>query len=162
MYIPFDEMSASSRVWLYQSDRPFTEDERQWVNSKLKAFCDTWNTHGNLMHTSFDIRHNQFILLSVDESVLGASGCSIDSSVRTIREIEEKLGVNLLDAGKVSILEGDEVSVSRFAEIKDKILAGKIHADSKLVNPSINRKEDLSSRWVIPAKDSWLKRYFNH
>lgn len=161
MYVPFDEMPYSSRIWVYQSDRPFAKDEITWIENKLKAFCDGWNTHGQHMATSFDIVLNQVIVLSVDERNFPASGCSIDSSVRVLREIEERLGVNLLDAGKIAVLNHDTVSVSKLSSIKAEVLAGNILPESKVIDPTVSKKEDLMEKWIITAKDSWLKRYFN-
>ena len=160
MYIPFNEMPASSRIWVYQSDRPFDNSEIDWIQNLLTSFCEGWNTHGQGMPTSFEIMYDQFILLGVDEKDLGPSGCSIDSSVRIIRSIEEKIGVNLLDSGKVSFLSEKKVTVNRLAEVRLSISRGLLHPETPVFNPIVNTKSDLTEKWIIPAKDSWLKRYF--
>jgi hypothetical protein len=162
MYIPFEEMSATSKVWIYQSDRPFSETEKTWIITKLVGFCNQWNSHGNLMPTSFDIKYDQFIILAVDESKMGASGCSIDSSVRILREIENQLSVNLLDSGKISFMDQENITVSNLQDIKNQILSGKLQPESPLFNPSVNKKSDLDEKWLIPAKESWLKKYFSN
>ncbi|WP_460538051.1 hypothetical protein [Echinicola sediminis] len=155
-------MSDSSRIWVYQSNRKFTPEEIDLIESRLTVFCDEWNTHGSLMPTSFDIKYDQFIVLSVDESNLGASGCSIDSSVRVLRELDEVLNVNLLDQGKISFLSKDEVTTSSLGEIKEFIQSGELTANTQVFNPVIQKKEDLESNWLIPASKSWLNRYFNN
>ena len=160
MYIPFKEMPASSRIWVYQSDRPFDNSEIDWIQNLLTSFCEGWNTHGQGMPTSFEIMYDQFILLGVDEKDLGPSGCSIDSSVRIIRSIEEKIGVNLLDSGKVSFLSEEKITVNRLAEVRQSISRGLLHPETPVFNPIVNTKSDLTEKWIIPAKDSWLKRYF--
>ncbi|MCC5936077.1 MAG: hypothetical protein JJU34_02230 [Lunatimonas sp.] len=161
MYVPFEEMPYSSRIWIYQSDRPFTKDETTWIADTLRAFCDGWNTHGQHMATSFEIVHHQVIILSVDERSFPASGCSIDSSVRVLREIENTLGLNLLDAGKIAVVHQDSLSVSKLSGIKAEVLAGNILPESKIIDPTVSKKADLMENWIITAKDSWLKRYFN-
>ncbi|HSI78028.1 MAG TPA: hypothetical protein VK957_19170 [Lunatimonas sp.] len=162
MYIPFKEMPANSRIWVYQSDRPFDTSEINWIQSHLSSFCEGWNTHGQGMPTSFDIMYDQFILLGVDEKDLGPSGCSIDSSVRIIRSIEEKTGVSLLDSGKVSFLSEEKVTVNKLADIRQSISKGILQPETPIFNPIISTKSDLAEKWIIPAKDSWLKRYFNN
>ncbi|WP_317130666.1 hypothetical protein [Echinicola soli] len=155
-------MPDSARVWIYQASRPFTQEEKELITSRMTAFCNQWNTHGNLMPTSFDIKYDQFIILSVDESKLGASGCSIDSSVRTLRELDEVLQVNLLDQGKISFVNQDEITISNLAKIKAFIQEGQLTETTKVFNPMIQRKEDLNSKWLIPASESWLSRYFSN
>ncbi|MBD8488428.1 hypothetical protein IFO69_06680 [Echinicola sp. CAU 1574] len=162
MYLPFEEMPDSARVWVYQGNRKFNKEEIDLISSRLTAFCNQWNTHGNLMPTSFDIKYDQFIILSVDESQLGASGCSIDSSVQTLRELDQVLQANLLDQGKVSFVHQDEVTISSLGEIKEYIQSGALTSTTKVFNPVIQKKEDLNSKWIIPAGESWLNRYFNN
>jgi len=160
MYLPFNEMPDTARVWIYQSSRKFTPEEKHYIIQKIKDFCNKWNTHGILMPTSFELLYDQFIILAVDEADLGASGCSIDSSVRTLREIEQQLGVNLLDQGKISFINEGNVVISKLQEIKNYILAGNLVEETPVFNPLVNKKEDLTNNWLIPAKDSWLKKYF--
>lgn len=162
MYISFHEMPASSRIWVYQADRPFSPSEKTWIQQLLTSFCEGWNTHGQGMPTSFDIVYDQFIMLAVDENGLGASGCSIDSSVRIIRTIEEKIGVNLLDSGKVSFLSENKVAVNKLAEVRESISNGVLQPDTYVFNPIISTKSDLTEKWIIPAKETWLKRFFTN
>ena len=41
------------------------------------------------------LKYNQFIILMADESIASVSGCSIDSSVGVIREIEKHLSIKM-------------------------------------------------------------------
>ena len=160
MYVPFENMPKDAKIWIYQSDRPFDEQEKTWIISKLVAFCNQWNTHGAEMPSSFDLKYDQFIILSVDESQMGASGCSIDSSVRVLREIEVKLNINLLDSGKVAYLDGENVRVAFLPEIKNHVVEGSLQSTSKMFNPSVDKIADLNDQWLIEADKSWLKKYF--
>ncbi|NHE59032.1 hypothetical protein [Cyclobacterium plantarum] len=160
MYLPFEDMPNEARIWVYQADRPFDEKEKTWIISKLVTFCNQWNTHGSLMPSSFDIKYDQFIILAVDESKLGASGCSIDSSVKILREIETELEINLLDSGKVSYMDAHGVKVAFLPEIRKHINEGSLQAQSKVFNPGVNKIADLENQWLIPADHSWLKKYF--
>ena len=100
--------------------------------------------------------------MSVDESKLGASGCSIDRSVRILREIEIKLNLNLLDSGKVAYMDGENVRVALLPEIKNLVSTGSLKSTSKMFNPSVNKISDLNEQWLIEADKSWLKKYFAH
>lgn len=160
MYVSFESLAAHSRIWLYQSERAFSSQEIELINKTLRQFCEGWNTHGNLMLTSFQILEDQLIVLGVDESSLGASGCSIDSSVRTLRELEKQLDINLTDQGKVSFKKSEgQVSVFPALGIKSKVLSGEIEQDTLVLNPLVKVKKDLENVW-ISANESWLKKYF--
>lgn len=154
-------MPQHARVWIYQADRKLTQEEQNIIRQRLQKFCEQWNTHGALMPTSFDIRFDQVVILSVDESQLGASGCSIDSSVRILRELEQQLGINLVDQGKVSYFSSDNLlEVSPALGIKTKVSEGSLKEDALILNPLVKLKSDLENNWLIPAKESWLNKYF--
>ena len=161
MYLEFEQMPAHARIWVYQSDRKFKQDEVTWIQNHLTNFCQNWNTHGAKMPTSFLLKFDQVIIFSVDESQLGASGCSIDSSVRTLREIEQKLGVNLLDQGKVGFLaDQNNLTVNSVFGIKGSLQQGLIQPETLVLNPLVKEKADLDNKWLVTAKESWLNKYF--
>lgn len=160
MYIPFEQLPAHSRVWIYQAERILTEKEIEIVKQRLTRFCEGWNTHGNGMPTSFDIFDQQILILAVDESGLGASGCSIDSSVKVLKELESMLGVNLTDQGKVSVRNSSgDLKVFPALGLKSKVQAGELILEQEVINPLIRTKADLHQLWQ-PVRNSWLNKYF--
>lgn len=163
MYKPFDQMPDNARIWTYTSNRRLDKSELEILSSRLSAFCEQWNTHGALMPTSFDIRFDQVIILAVDESQLGASGCSIDSSVRLLRDIETEFGIDLLNQGKVSYLSGeDNLEVNTLLGIKSKVKEGILRSETIVLNPVVQSKSDLEKNWKIRAKESWLNKFFEN
>ncbi|RAI86990.1 hypothetical protein [Algoriphagus yeomjeoni] len=160
MYVPFEDISEDSRVWIYQTARQFSAQEKELIKARLSTFCDGWNTHGNRMPTSFQILDNQILVLAVDESGLGASGCSIDSSVRTLRELESEIENNITDQGKVTFKSNSgEINVASALGIKSKVTSGEIDSQTFVINPQVKSKKDLESVWIL-AGNSWLNRYF--
>lgn len=160
MYIPFDQLPAHSRVWIYQAERALTEKEIEIVNQRLTRFCEGWNTHGNGMPTSFEIIDKQILVLAVDESGLGASGCSIDSSVKVLRELESLIGVNLTDQGKVSVRTASgDLKIFPALGLKSKVQTGELTPEQEVINPLIRTKADLQQLWQ-PVRNSWLNKYF--
>ncbi|MFN3998004.1 hypothetical protein [Algoriphagus sp.] len=160
MYLPFAQMPEYSRVWVYQADQKLSETDEKIVQERMKAFCEGWNTHGNLMPTSFEIVESQILILAVDESNLGASGCSIDSSVRTLRELEKALNINFTDQGKISLKKSSgEMKVIPALGVKSRVSSGEIDLHTEVINPSIRIKADLQNLWQ-PVRNSWLNKYF--
>jgi hypothetical protein len=112
------------------------------------------------MPTSFEILHEQLLVLAVDESQLGASGCSIDSSVRTLRNLEQHLGVNLVDQGKLTLRNrSGQLQVLPALGIKSRISNGEITPDLEVIHPQVQTKADLADLW-LPLSKSWLSVYF--
>ncbi|MFC3878997.1 hypothetical protein ACFOSV_02355 [Algoriphagus namhaensis] len=160
MYLEFDQMPENARIWIYQSSRKFSDEEIELIENKLQKFCESWNTHGTLMPTSFAVKDSQVVMLAVDESQLGASGCSIDSSVRILAEIEAQIGVNLIDQGKVSVKNpNQEITVLPALGLKSSLQENRISPDYLVINPRISTKKELESLW-IPISESWLNKYF--
>lgn len=154
-------MPATAKVWIYQADRKFTGAELVQVDSLLTNFVNGWNSHGKAIHGGFEIKYSQFIILMADENIASVSGCSIDSSVAVIREIEKQLSVNLLDKSKVAFLTEDHsIELVGFMNIKAKVESGEITGQSKTFNNMLTSFGEYSENWIVEAKDSWLKRYF--
>ena len=89
MYIPYSKLANTSRVWIYQADRYFQKKKKYSSVKKLLDFCNNWKAHQNHLKSSFKIVENCFLILLVDEQHHITSGCAIDSSVKTIKEIEK-------------------------------------------------------------------------
>ena len=153
-------MTDSAKVWVYQSSREFTAEEVVVVNDALKGFVDGWQAHGAELTADFELVENRFIVFFVDESRSTASGCSIDSSVGFIRDIERKYNLNLTDKGQVGFWFDDKIEVVAFKDIKGAIESAKITPSSIIFNNSVATYKEYKESWQVKAENSWMKRYF--
>lgn len=161
MYIPFDQLPDTSRIWVYAAPRPFTAQELEYINTAAPEFLKGWSTHGTPLQASYKVLEGQFMILAVNEGVQAASGCSIDSSVGFVRALEQKLELTLTDRALVFFLLGGEVKVIPLPQIKQQTeQQGVIAADTPLINTLVATKAELEQKWLIPAGESWLKRHF--
>lgn len=159
MYLPFDQMPGDARLWIYQADRALTEIEYAAVEHSLHHLCDTWLAHGTPLHTSFHIAYNHFIILAVDERQAGASGCSIDGSVRLLKSLQERLGVDFFNRQRVAIVDGDTIRLHGTGDLKTLFESGILTPDSITFNNALSTKADWERTWRVPARESWLSRY---
>lgn len=159
MFVPFESLPPTSRVWIFQANRPFSAQELKVVDKLLRAFTDEWAVHGTPVETSYSIRYNQFIILAVDESQQAASGCSIDSSVRVLKNIEQHVGVELFNRNLVAFLADDGVELVSLKDMKEKFSTGSLNGDRLTFNNLVNTKGDLESGWLVAAGETWLQRY---
>ena len=153
-------ISENSRVWIYQSDRPFTGGEQSFVEQSLSTFTQEWQAHGQKLAAGFEVRYNRFIILFVDEEIAGATGCSIDRSVNLMKAIEQELGVNLFDRFNIAYREGDEIKSCGREEFEQLGLSGKITEETIVFNNLIQTNTELAGNWEIPFKKSWHTRLF--
>lgn len=152
--------SAESRVWIYQGDRPFTGDEAAHSRRLLTAFVDSWASHGTPVKGHAAILYNQFILLLADETASGVSGCSTDSSVRLIKEIEQQTGIRLFDRLNLAFLIDGQVRLIAMSALPEALHTGIVTPDTPYFNHTVQSKRELESNWRIALKDSWLgKKY---
>ncbi len=160
MRAEFEEMPGHARLWVYQANRSLSKEEVDLLINITTNFVDQWQAHGKSLRSSFEVRFDQFLVLAVDESYNGATGCSIDSSVQLIRTLEQQLNVSFLDRSKVALLQEDKVALEPLAELKNLASQGTLTKNTVVFNNSVASMDQYRESWMVPAGDSWLKRYF--
>ena len=151
----FDDQS---KVWIYQSSRLFSLQEALHIEDLLKEFVAGWKSRGTPVKGSAYLFFGQFIILMADERATGVSGCSTDSSVRLIKEIENKYGTSLFDRTTLAFLVKDKLQLLPLAQLQYAVDKGYINADTIYFNNLVQTKEELINNWLIPVKESWLTR----
>ncbi|HEY3402008.1 MAG TPA: hypothetical protein VGK59_01395 [Ohtaekwangia sp.] len=159
MFVPFNSLPGSARVWIYQSDRVITFEEEKILSDRLKAFCQQWMVHGEPMDTSFEIRYNRFVILAANDQ---ASGCSIDSSVRILKEGGAAITTDFFNRNLVAFLTGDGVKLIALSALKNAYASGEWNESTMTFNNLIDTKASLETGWLVEAQSSWLKRYLPH
>jgi hypothetical protein len=160
MYVPFDELSDGSRIWIYQSGEPLDDDQVAGIGLSLKKFLQEWRAHGQDLTCSYVILHKQFIVIGVEEQDHRASGCSIDHSVHFIRSLEQKFNIRLVESNMVPFIIHDRVTHIDLREIRELVRKKVIRGDTTTFNNAITRKDELSTNWKKAAADTWISRYF--
>ncbi|MDB5281320.1 MAG: hypothetical protein JWO06_395, partial [Bacteroidota bacterium] len=82
-----NSLPPSSKVWIYQSSRPFSQGETETIRERIKQFVAEWNSHKVGVIGDGELLYDRFIVLMADEQQVGVSGCSIDSSVHFIKTL---------------------------------------------------------------------------
>ncbi len=159
MFTEYKNLPNNSRVWIYQSDREFTDKEIEFISGKAEDFINQWTRHGDDLKGSFVIKYNQFLVLAVDESFNNVSGCSIDSSVRFIQEIEHELKLDLMDKMNITFKDGDNINLAKLSDFQKFAKERKVTSETIVFNNMVDTKEDFETNWEVPAKESWHKRF---
>jgi len=154
------QFSENSRVWIYQADRKLNDTEAQQLQQQLNSFTQSWTAHNNELKAGAEIRYNRFILLVVDESQTGASGCSIDKSVNFMKQVEQHYNINLFDRFNLAYRDGNEVLSAPRAQFEELIKQGTINQDTIVFNNLVQTLADLDTKWEVPFKNSWHPQLF--
>jgi hypothetical protein len=160
MFVSFDKLPPSARVWIYQADRPLTDTELAAVEPALAEFAAAWTSHGRTLCASAAFRHGQFLVLGLDEAVAGASGCSIDASVRFVQGLEQQLGISLLEKSQLAFLIDGKVQLLDRRDLRQAVAAGQLRPETPYFDNTIAQYGKLAAAWPAPAAQTWLAKYF--
>jgi hypothetical protein len=150
------DFAPDSRVWVYQSSRLFTMGEALQLEDLLHHFAENWKSHGTPVKGFGTLFFGQFIILMADENATGVSGCSTDSSVRLIKNIEEAFKVNMFDRQNMAFVVKDKVQLLPLPQVKYGLENKFIDENTIYFNNLVQTKEELEHNWMVPLKDSWL------
>ena len=160
MYIPFENLPDESKIWIYQSNRKFSDEEMAEIETDLKAFVEKWAAHGTGLEASYQLKYNRFIILAVNQEVQNATGCSIDSSVQFIQDLEQKYSVDLLDKMNVTFKLGEHIAHKPLIEFKKMAKEKAVSGNTIVFNNLVNTVGEWHEYWEVPANESWHSRFF--
>src|SRR5690606_14393096 len=160
MYVPFENLPEESRIWIYQSNRKFSDEEFAEIEKDLQIFIENWAAHGTSLEASFQLKYNRFIILAVNQETQAATGCSIDSSVAFIQSLEQKYSVDLLDKMNVTFKLGEHVAHKPLIEFKKMAKDKAVTGNTIVFNNLVNNIAEYNESWEVPASDSWHSRFF--
>jgi len=148
--------APESRVWIYQSSRPFGEQEALEIDEQLHQFYSQWQTHGAPVTGWGKLIFGQFIVMMADETGNNVSGCSTDGMVRVVKSIERQYSVNMFDRLVLTFLVNGKAQMLPIGQVQYALDKGYIDSTTPLFNNMVGTKKELLENWLVPLKDSWL------
>jgi len=155
----YQDLSPNTRVWIYQSNRPFSLKEREGIQIQIQQFITQWTSHNNALKAWGDLLHERFIVLMVDETMAGASGCSIDKSVAFVKQIEAATGVDMFDRFNFAYKDADKVLAASREEFEELFQKGQINTETIVFNNLVQTKADFEAKWAVKLGESWHKNF---
>lgn len=157
--VSYDALDANSKVWIYQSTTAIQAAHIAEIQKRIDEFTKTWVSHNNQLKAFGELKHQRFIVLIVDQTQAGASGCSIDKSVHFIQELQRDFDLDLFDRMTFSYQteQGEILAAQRdaFAELYQ---TGKINDATIVFDNLVSTKVDYEEKWTLALGDSWHKR----
>ncbi len=159
MLVDFKSLPESSRVWIYQSNRSFSESELEDIHSKLNTFIQNWTAHGSDLQAGFIIKYRRFIIIGLNQSLNTATGCSIDASVHFIQQLEKEYNVDLMDKMNVSFKQGEYIAYKSLLDFKKMAKEKAVSKNTIVFNNLVTNIAELNENWEVPASESWHNRF---
>lgn len=161
MLVEFNDLPETSRVWIYQANRSFTQEEQEEIEKKLREFLTQWTAHGADLNAGYEIKYKRFITIGLDQGMNAATGCSIDASVHFILELERTYDVDLIDKMNVSFKQGEFVAYKSLVDFKKMAKNRSVSPNTIVFNNLVTNIAEYRTNWEVPAKDSWHNRFLN-
>jgi hypothetical protein len=130
------------------------------IQMHMDNFTRSWTAHNNQLKAKAEIRYNRFLVLIVDESQAGASGCSIDKSVNFMKQLEQEFGINLFDRFNLAYRDGEEVKSVPRHQFEELLKLGAINTETIVFNNLVQNVAELETKWEVSFKDSWHIQLF--
>ncbi|MEL0456224.1 ABC transporter ATPase [Flavobacteriaceae bacterium SZ-1-7] len=159
MLVDFNTLPEESRVWIYQANRSFAEEEIGEIQSKLDVFIENWTAHGSGLESGYLIKYKRFIVIGLNQNLNKATGCSIDSSVHFIQQLEKDYNVDLMDKMNVSYKQGEFIAYKPLTDFKKMAKEKAVSKNTIVFNNLVTNIAEFNENWEVPASDSWHSRF---
>ena len=159
MLVDFETLPEESRIWIYQSNRPFTDEELSEVEEKLRAFLTEWTAHGQNLNAGYKIVYKRFIVIALNQHLNKATGCSIDASVRFIQQLEADYNVDLMDKMNVTYKQGEYITYKSLLDFKKMAKDKAVSKNTVVFNNLVTNIAEFNENWEVPASESWHSRF---
>ncbi|MAX71493.1 MAG: ABC transporter ATPase [Flavobacteriaceae bacterium] len=159
MLVDFDTLPDESRVWIYQANRSFSEEELIELNKQLDTFIEAWTAHGKDLEAGYKIVYKRFIIIALNQDLNKATGCSIDASVHFIQELEKQYNVDLMDKMNVSFKQGEFVAYKPLLDFKKMAQQKAVSKNTIVFNNLVTNIAEFKENWEVPASESWHSRF---
>jgi hypothetical protein len=159
MLVDFNTLPEESRIWIYQSNRSFTEEELEEIQSKLNVFIENWTAHGSDLQAGYLIKYKRFIIIGLNQNMNKATGCSIDASVHFIQQLEKEYNIDLMDKMNVSYKQGDFIAYKTLIDFKKMAKEKAVSKNTIVFNNLVATIGEFNENWEVPASESWHSRF---
>ncbi|MDX1477743.1 MAG: hypothetical protein R3301_08530 [Saprospiraceae bacterium] len=152
--------ASESRVWVYQGHKAVPADKRDAVRRVVADFATRWTSHNHQLKAYGDLLYDRFLVLVADETQAGASGCSIDTSVRFVQQLGEQLAIDFMDRLHFTYLDSDGAVHSVHKDhLPTAYQNGEVTDTTLMFDNLVRTKGDFTQRWLVPLGESWMKRF---
>ena len=149
MLVDFNTTAEQSRIWIYAAEQKLTNEQENHILKSISDYLQNWEAHKVSLTAGVTILESHFIVVALDDSKNGASGCSIDTLQNTIQDLEKELSISLLNRLNIFCRIDDEIECMPTSK-----LAENTNKETLFYDLTIQKKSELSN-WLKPIEEGW-------
>ncbi len=158
--VQIDALPDDARVWVFAANDVLSRDAELLLLAEADAFLAQWRAHGTPLLGARELREGRFLCVAVDERAAGASGCSVDTLFRRLRELEPALGTSLIAGGQIFWRNADGVvERSTREQFAAHASGGAIGAQTRVLDVTVTTLSGWRTHFELDASASWHARY---
>ena len=148
MYVAYHTLPDTAKVWVFVSDRILSESDVASMNHSCKNFIDKWHSHNKDVYGSFTLLHNCIIIIAANDGITDVSGCSKDSLVHFMQDMQKHLHLNFFDRKIVVIKKEEDIILTNIDNLKNLPNPN----DYEVLNPMVSKKSDTLFSFLKESK----------
>jgi hypothetical protein len=158
MIVDFNKIPNWCKLWIFPSSRKFYPQEIEGLKEQIEDFLTNWTNEGQSLASSYQLKYDRFIIITVDNSEISLTLKAHDSLTTFILELEKLYDIVLLDKINVCYKQGEFVQYKDLKEFKKMMKSKGVSKKTIVFDNMITTKAELESDWEINIMDSWLGR----
>jgi len=154
----FPALSDEARLWLVAFSQPVDEAR---LAPEMEALLGRWRHKGVQYQGAWTLLEDR--VLAVAEPTLASqpSGCAIDGMLRGVRQLAERLGLDLQDVQDVMARLPEGLRTFHRDELEARLADGTLEAGTPLLDLALLTVGDLrSGRFERPLGATWIGRKY--
>jgi hypothetical protein len=154
--VPFSALPDNARIWIFGSDKPLSGAVVDTLLAEVDSYLDQWKAHGFPLRAAREWRDNRFLIVGIDPTAEQASGCSIDGLFRSLQQLQNRIGAQLVGGGRVFYRDASgathAVARDEFATLTS---AGTIGPKTPVFDTSLTQLDAWKAKFERPLSESW-------
>lgn len=159
MFIAFNTLPSTAKLWVYPSSRKFYAQEIPEIEREIQAFLAEWKKDAGSFKASYQLVYDRFIVLAADDSESEMTMEDLDMAVAFILKLQEQYEVVLLDKMNVCFKQGVYTQYKELTDFKKLLKNRSITGKTIVFDNLVQTKEEYENYWEVPIEDSWYNRF---
>lgn len=152
----FEQLPDDARVWIFGASNSLDSTTTQQLLRDVDGWLAGWQAHGQPLTSAREWRDDRFLVVGVDQSVAGASGCSIDSLYRIMQGVERATGTSLLAGGRVFYrLPSGAIECVDRATFASRAVGGEIDGATQVFDTTLTSAAEYRATFERSMAGSW-------
>jgi hypothetical protein len=152
-------LPENNRIWIYVASEKLSDEKVHELEKNMNTFLEDWSTHGHGLHSFFKLWDRCVLIIGVDETRYGASGCSVDKLTRFLTENENALHIQWMNRLQCAAWLSNELFLFKNTEVQNLMESKKILPDTPMVNLQIISSTAWNKNPFVKINESWLARF---